>query len=116
MIDKLPNQFNMLAEQSFAIYVLHVYSAQLMPEIWQALFKKGYALASIGDGITGDIQINDTSCYCNLKKHCGDLEMKLTLEQLKKDPIKIPSSSQNETMCMLLQAWETLEIDTKREF
>ena len=33
MIDKLPNQFNMLAEQSFAIYVLHVYSAQLMPEI-----------------------------------------------------------------------------------
>ena len=38
------------------------------------------------------------------------------LKQLEKDPIKIPSPSQNEVMPMLLQAWETLEIDTKREF
>ena len=37
------------------------------------------------------------------------------LEQLEKDPIKIPSPSRNEKMCMLLQAWETLEIDTKRQ-
>ena len=41
--------------------------------------------------------------------------MKLRLEQLEKDPIKIPSPSRNEKMCMLLQAWETLEIDTKRQ-
>ena len=38
------------------------------------------------------------------------------LEQLEKDPIKIPSPSRNEMISMLLQAWETLEIDTKREF
>ena len=38
------------------------------------------------------------------------------LEQLEKDLIKIPSPSRNEMMCMLLQAWETLEIDTKTEF
>ena len=38
------------------------------------------------------------------------------LEQLEKDPIKIPSPSPNNMMSMLLQAWETLEIDTKREF
>ena len=38
------------------------------------------------------------------------------LEQLEKDPIKIPSPSRNEMMSMLLQAYGTLEIDTKREF
>ena len=42
--------------------------------------------------------------------------MKLMLEQLEKDPIKISSPSRNEMMSMLLQAWETLEIDTIREF
>ena len=42
--------------------------------------------------------------------------MKLMLEQLQNDPLKIPSPSRNEIMCRLLQAWETLEIDTKREF
>ena len=38
------------------------------------------------------------------------------LEQLDKDPIKIPFSSRNEMMFMLLKEWETLEIDTKMEF
>ena len=38
------------------------------------------------------------------------------LKQLEKEPIKIPSPSRNEMMPMLLQAWKTLEIDTKREF
>ena len=42
--------------------------------------------------------------------------MKLMLEQLEKDPIKILSPSRNEIMSMLLQACETLEIDVKREF
>ena len=42
--------------------------------------------------------------------------MKLMQEQLEKDPIKIPSPSRNEMMPMLLQAWKTLEIDTKTEF
>ena len=58
MIDKLPNRFNMFTEQSFAIYVLDDYSAHLMPEARQVLFKKGYVLVIIGGGITGDIQIN----------------------------------------------------------
>ena len=42
--------------------------------------------------------------------------MKLMQEQLEKDPIKIPSPSRNKMMPMLLQAWKTLEIDTKGEF
>ena len=116
MINKLPNRFNMFTEQSFSIYVLDDYSLHLMPEVRQALFKKGYVLVIIGGGITGDIQINDTNCHRDLRKHYRDLEMKLMMEQLEKNPIKIPSPSQNDMMPMLLQAWETLEIDTKREF
>ena len=61
-----------------------------MPEVRQALFKKGYVLVIIGGGITGGIQINDKNCYRDLKKHYQDLEMKLMLEQLEKDPIKLP--------------------------
>ena len=42
--------------------------------------------------------------------------MKLMLEQLEKDPIKILSPPQNEMISILSQAWETLEIDTTREY
>ena len=42
--------------------------------------------------------------------------MKLIMEQIKKDPIKSSSYSRNEMVFMLLHAWETLEIDSKREF
>ena len=55
MIDKLSNRFNMFAEQSFAIYVLDDYSVHLMPEVRQVLFKKGFVLVIIGDGVTGNI-------------------------------------------------------------
>ena len=92
------------------------YSFHLMPKVQQALFKKGYVFVVIGGGITGDIQTNDTNCHRDLNKHYRDLEMKLMLEQLEKDPIKIPSPSRNEMMSMLFQVCETLEIDIKREF
>ena len=115
MIDNLPNRFNMLTEQSFAIYALDDYSVHVMPEVRCALFRKGYVLVIIGGGITGDIQNTHTNCHRNLKKHYRDLEMKLMLK-LEQDPIKIPSASRNEMMFMLLQAWETLEVDSRREF
>ena len=65
----------------------------------------GLQSSRVADGI----QINDTNC-------CRDLEIKLMLEQLEKDTIEIPSPLPNEMMCMVLEAWETLEIDTQREF
>ena len=68
MIDKFPYQFNMFTEQSFAIYVLDDYSVHLIPEVRQALFKKGHVLVITGGGITGDIQINGTNCHRDLKK------------------------------------------------
>ena len=61
VIDKLLNRFNLFTEKSFAIYVLDDYSVHLMPQVPQALFKKGYVLVVIGGGITGNIQINDGS-------------------------------------------------------
>ena len=70
----------MLTEQS--LYELDNYFVHLMPEVRQALFKKGYVLIIIGGGITGDIQINDTNCHRDLKKHYRDLEMNLMLGQL----------------------------------
>ena len=67
MIDKLPNRFNMFTKQSIAIYVLDDYSVHLMPEVRQALFKKGYVLVIIGGSIAGDIQINDPNFHRDLK-------------------------------------------------
>ena len=91
----------MFTEQSFAIYVLDDYSVHLMPEFRQALFKKGQVLIIIGRAITDDIQINDTNCYHDFKKHYLDFEMKLIMEQLEKDPIKTSSPSRNEMFMFL---------------
>ena len=44
------------------IFTLDNYSAHLVRELEEAFFKKGYFLIIIiGGGITGDIQVNDTS-------------------------------------------------------
>ena len=104
MIVKPPNWFNIFKEQSFTVYVLDGYSVHLMPEVRQALFKKGYVLVFIAGVITGDIQVNDTISHRDLKKHYRDLDIKLKLEQLEKNPIKISSPARNEMMSMLLQA------------
>ena len=109
------NRFSMFTEKGFAIYALDDYAVHLMPEIRQALFQKGYILAIIGGGITDDIQMNDTHCHRRLRNQYRDLEMKLMLEQLEKNPIKIPSPSRNE-MSMFLASWEKLQIDIEKEF
>ena len=55
MIKQLPNRFNMFTEKGYAIYVLDDYSVHLIPEIRQALLRKGYVLVVIGGGITGNV-------------------------------------------------------------
>ena len=88
-------------------------SVHLMPEVRQALLKKGYILVIIGGDITGDIQINDTNCHRDLKKYYREFEIKLMLDQLKDDPKKIPSPSRNDMIRMLLKAWDLLDVDTE---
>ena len=112
-IKKLPNRFSLFTEKGFAICVLNDYPVHLIPEIQQALFKKGYILVIVGGGITGDIQINDTHCQNRLKSQYRDLETKLMPEQLEKNPTKIFPPSRNEMMSMLLASWERLQIDTE---
>ena len=56
----------------------------------------------IGGEIADDIQINDTHCHRRLQNQYQDLEMKLMLEQLEKDPTNIPTSSRNELMSKFL--------------
>ena len=133
MIKQLPNRYNMFTEKGFAMYVLDDCSVHLIPEvrlhihrklrIWShllkkplmenfifhavALFKKRYILVINGGGITGDIQINDTSCHHHLKSHYQEFEKKTMLEELKKDPYKISSPSRNEVMHMLQHSWDS---------
>ena len=103
----------MFTENGYAIYVLGDDSVHLMPEFRQALLKKGCVLVVIGGGITGNIQINDTSCHHNLKKNYRGFEMNLMLEQLNNDPNKMPSPSRDEMMRMVLKAWGLLNVDTE---
>ena len=57
VIERLPdrsNPFNVQTGEGFAIYVLDDYAVHLMPEIKEALLKRGYILVVIGGGVTGN--------------------------------------------------------------
>ena len=54
----LPNRFNMFTPKNYAIYVLDDYSVYLLPEVKEALLKRGYVYVGIGGSITGDIRVN----------------------------------------------------------
>ena len=86
------------------IYVLDNYSVHIMPEIKEALLKRGYVYIGIGGGITGDIQINDRDIYAPLKRAYRQLEQKLMIKQLQSDPKKIPQPSRDDMMRMLVQS------------
>ena len=62
-ISNLPNRYNIFTPMNYAIYVLDNYSVHIMPEIKEALLKRGYVPVIIGGGVTGDIQINDTDLH-----------------------------------------------------
>ena len=114
MVKHLPNRFNMFTEQGYAIYVLDDYLVYLIPEVRQALLKKGYVLIVIGGSVTGDIQINDISFYLFLKKNYRKFEMELMLKKLTEEPGKFPSPSRDEMMSMLSKAWDMLDVDTAK--
>ena len=67
-ISNLPNRYNMFTQKNFCIYVLDDYSVHIMPEVKEALYKRGYIYVGIGGGVTGDIQINDTDMHAPLKR------------------------------------------------
>ena len=63
-------------------HVLDDYSVHLMPEIKEALLKRGYILVVIGGGVTGDIQVNDTDVHSPLKAKYRQLKQELMIRQL----------------------------------
>ena len=115
-ISNLPNRFNIFTPKNYAIYVLDDYSVHLMPEIKEALLKRGYVPVIIGGAVTGDIQINDTDLHHPLKAKYRDLEQKLMLDQLRADPKNIPQPNRNEIMRMLVESFDSLEIDVVNRF
>ena len=58
-INKLPTIPVVFSKR--VIFTLDDYSAHLPPEIQCAFFRKDYFLLHIGVGITGDVQVKDTT-------------------------------------------------------
>ena len=87
-----------------------------MPEIKEALLKRGYVPVIIGGGVTGDIQINDTDLHSPLRAKYRELEQLLMIDQLKANPKKIPQPSRDDIMRMLSESFETVETDVVTHF
>ena len=115
-ISNLPNRYNIFTPKSNAIYVLDDYSVHLMPEIKAALLKRGYVPVIIGGDVTGDIQVNDTDLHSLLKAKYRELEQSLMMLQLKVDFKKIPQSSWDDMMKILVESFKSLEIDAESCF
>ena len=58
----------MFTPKNYAIYVLDDYSVHLLPEVKEALLKHGFIFVGTGNGITGDVQVNDTDLNSELKR------------------------------------------------
>ena len=59
----------------------------------------------IGGGITGDIQVNDTSYHRQAKALYRKHKMELMLEKLQRDPKKIRQPTRDEMMNMFQKSW-----------
>ena len=117
-IGNLPNRHSLFTLKNYDIYILDDYSVHLLPDIRQALLKKGYVLVGIGGGITGDVQINETDMHAPLKSKYRELEAELMIEQLQSNPNKIPQPSKDDMMRMLDIAWKSVlgRVDVEDRF
>ena len=110
-ISHLKNRSNPFTDSNNAIYILDDYSVHVTREVRQALRAIGYIPICIGGGITGDIQINDTHVHHKLKMAYREREAKLMLEMLNEHPNKIPSPTRDDIMPMLVEAWQSINVD-----
>ena len=111
----IPTSF---ASEKRCVFILDDYSTHLPKEVEDTFHKKGYFLIVIGGGITGDVQVNDTSYYRSVKTAYRNLEMQLKLDLLRQDPKKIPSPSPDQMMEMFYNAWEKTcsDVDNEQTF
>ena len=117
-IERLPTIPTAFAPQKRCIFTLDDYSAHLSPEVEAALNRKRYFLIVIGDGITGDVQVDDTAYHMPLKAAYRKQEMALMIDMLKDNPTKIPSPSRDQMMSLFQESWkETLgQVDNEHVF
>ena len=87
-----------------------------MPEIKEALLKRGYILVVIGGRVTDDIQVNDTDVHSLLKVKYRQLKQELMIRQLTENPQKIPHPSRNDMMRMLDESFRSLKMDVASRF
>ena len=115
-ISNLPNRHHIFTMKHYCIYVLDDYSVHIMPEVKEALLKRGYVYIGIGGGITGDIQINDTDIHAPLKRAYQQLEQELMIKQLQSDPKKIPQPSRDDMMRMLVESLQSIDVDVQGRY
>uniref|UniRef100_A0A0L8FW60 Uncharacterized protein n=1 Tax=Octopus bimaculoides TaxID=37653 RepID=A0A0L8FW60_OCTBM len=100
-IENLPNRVNMFSHANFAIYMLNDYMVHLMPEVRNALWKRGYVLVIIGV-VSPDL--------------FNKIEKARKLEKLVQTLNKIPTPNQSKMMQMLHQAHADYKIDAEAAF
>ena len=87
-----------------------------MPEIKEAVLKRGYILVVIRGRVTGDIQVHDKDVHSPLKAEYRQLEQELMIYQLTENPQKIPQPSRSDMMRMLDESFHSLKIDFANSF
>lgn len=112
-IKTLPNlkAQNIFSQRQWAIYILDDYSVHVTEEVRRDLLARGYILVCMGGGITGDVQINDTHIHHFLKLSYRKLESELMAQQLQNESQKIPSPSRDDMMRMLVDSWDSLNVN-----
>ena len=72
-------------------------------------------MIELGGGITGDVQVNDTSYHRSVNRAYRNLEMQLMLDLSRENPKKIPSAFRYQMMEMFYDAWEKTYSDVGNE-
>ena len=96
---------------NYRIYALDDYSVHIMPGVKEAPLKRGYLYVRTGGGVTGDMQMNDTNIYASLKREYCKLEHELMISQLQSHPKKIPQSTRDGMMRMLIESLKNINAD-----
>ena len=112
-ISNLPNRHHIVTKKNYCIFVLDDYSVHILPQVKDALLKRGYVYVGIGGGVTGDIQIKDTDIHAPLKRKYRQLEQELMIKQLQSDAKEIPQPTRDDIMSMLVKVWKVLMLISK---
>ena len=75
-------------------------------------------MIEIGGGITGDVQVNDTSYHRSVNRAYRNIEMQLMLDLLRQNPKKIPAPFRYQMMEMFYDAREKTcsDVDNEQTF